>query len=89
MQLGSSDEVHSLKVSKFFSLQQYMLYLDAPFHMCYGTGLSIVLWGEYLIMVMKDVVHIKIAKWIILIYGLHSKLYVFTLLVFICIFLFK
>jgi hypothetical protein len=69
VQFRSSVEIHSLQVSKYFSLRQSMFYLDAPFHMCCGTGLSIVLWGLYLkicLMVMKDFIFARLGKWTIL-----------------------
>ena len=38
-----------IKGVKIFSLQLSMLYLDAPFRVCGGTGLSIMLWPTRLV----------------------------------------
>ncbi|KAF3950750.1 hypothetical protein CMV_023533 [Castanea mollissima] len=46
---SSSPDDILLKVSKYFSLQLSMLYLDAPLGMCYGTGLFIMLWPMSLV----------------------------------------
>lgn len=44
--LGPDCEVYNVQVLKYFSLQWFMRCLGFPFHTCFGTGPSIVLWGK-------------------------------------------